>query len=72
VICGRDSDRNSHIKEDNALEFWKLFTISIDDEDGKDILVNDNNKNYVYPINGVSDIFIRNNLNPFIKFVDKG
>ena len=71
MICGRDSDRNFYIKEDSALEFWKLLVIPIDDEDGKNTLIDGNNKDCVCLVNGVLGILVRNNLNPFIEFVDK-
>ncbi len=72
MICGRGGDRNFYIEEDGVLEFWKSLIIPIDDKDGEDILINDNNKNYIYLVNGVLGILIRNNFNPFIEFIDKG
>ena len=72
MIYGRGNDRNSHIKEDGAPEFWKLLTIPIDDEDGEDILVDGSSKDCVYSVNGVPGILVRNDLNPLAKFAGKG
>jgi len=71
VIYGRGSDRNSHIRKDGAPEFWKLLTIPIDDEDGEDTPIDGSSKDYVYLVNDVPDILIRNDLNPLIEFTDK-
>ena len=71
MIYDRGSDRSSYIRKDGAPEFWKPLTIPIDDEDGEDILIDDNSKDYVCLVNGVLGILVRNNLNPFIEFVDK-
>ena len=71
MICGRDSDRNSYIGEDNTPEFWKLLVIPIDDEDGENILIDDSNKDCVCLVNGVPGIFARNDFNPLIEFVGK-
>jgi len=72
MIYNGDNDRNSYIKKDGAPEFWKLLIIPIDDEDGEDTPIDGNNKNCVYLVNGVSNILTRNNLNPLIKFINKG
>ena len=72
MIYGRGSDHNFYIREDCALEFWKLFTIPIDDENGEDILIDGNNKDCVCLINDVLGIFVRNDFNPLAEFIDKG
>ncbi len=72
MIYDRDNDRNSYIREDGISKFWKPLTISIDDENGEDTLVDGSGKDCVYLINNVPGILARNDLNPFAKFVGKG